>query len=605
MPRDTYEDWTKKQLIEQIRQLEKSKQYGLVWDEERTIEKFEFRAENNLPVLNEVSDLAIENNPNEPTHILIEGDNFHALSVLNYTHENSVDVIFIDPPYNIGNRENRDFRYNDNYVDKEDKFRHSKWLSFMKKRLRLAKDILKDTGLLFITIDDNEVAQLKMLCDKLFGEDNFIMDIVWHSRQSVSNDAIISLNHNHILFYARDKQKLQEGKNEFRLPTNMDIFSNPDNDPNGPWTADPFDAPNIRPNLTYPIKNPNTGEVYMPPPGRCWRTTEDQYLAYLRGGQIVFGKNGTTRPQLKRYQRDTNTRNVTPTSWLDDVGTTTEGSKELKEIFGNIPFPNPKPTSLIKRLIDLSLRENGVIVDFFAGSGSTGHAVLLMNKESNTSHQFILVTNNEKNIMTEVCYPRLKRVMQGYEYQGKDKTLLFTRRLTLSHLRRGNEHYADYQHAREENRELFDKLRGEFKDNTIYLWGINNIEGWKDGLGGNLKFFRTDFVPSEPTDKNKEILTYRSIEMLCLRENTFDFVEDRDAWIIYENQQKYTGILFDQLLIEDFKNALSELEEKPTNVYIFSLSDDDFSPEFADMAENVKVCSIPEAILKIYRRIYK
>jgi len=600
-----YSDWSKEELTEHIRQLEKRKKYGLVWDEERTKEQFETEAANSLPVLVETPELSIETDPDQPTHILIEGDNYHALSVLNYTHEKSVDFIFIDPPYNIGNRENRDFKYNDSYVDKDDSFRHSKWLSFMEKRLRLAKGLLRDTGLIYITIDDNEFAQLKLLCDDIFGEDNFVTDIVWRSRQSVSNDAIISLNHNHIMFYAKNKQLLQGRKLDYRFQTNMEIFTNPDNDPNGPWTADPFDAPNIRPNLTYPIENPNTGEIFLPPTGRCWRTTEVQYLEYLRAGQIVFGTKGTSKPQLKRYKEFAPDRNVTPTSWFDDVGTTTEGSKELKKIFGSIVFPNPKPTRLIKQLIDLSLRDNGIVLDFFAGSGSTAQAVIEQNFLDGFNRQCILVTNNENNIMTEVCYPRVQRVMQGYEYQGKDKTLLYERKVNLTQLRRANEIYAEYQQSREENSALYDELKGEFKDNTIHLWGITNIKGWKDGLGGNLKYYRTDFVPADPTDANKELLTFRSVEMLCLRENTFDFVTETDAWKIYENQNQYTGILFDQLSIPEFKSALAELDEKPVSVYVFSLGDDNFAPEFANMGERVSVRSIPEAILRVYRRIYQ
>lgn len=545
MPKKDYSTWTKEELIQHIHALKKRKKYGLVWDEERTKERFEKDTENKLPVLTEVKEKEIRSDKNEPVHILIEGDNYHALSVLNYTHKKAVDLIFIDPPYNTGSSDGEQFRYNDKIVNKEDSFRHSKWLSFMSKRLRLAKNILKRSGLIFITIDDNEYAQLKLMCDEIFLERNFITNIVWHSRQSVSNDSIISQNHNHILFYCRDIDYMQEAKHLFRLPTDLEKFSNPDNDPNGDWIADPFDAPNIRENLTYPITNPTTGKIYYPPKGRCWRTTEARYKEFLKKGMIVFGKKGISKPQLKRYKKDVNSRSKVPTSWWDDVGTTTEGSKELKKIFGNIPFNNPKPTRLTDRIIELSLQKEGVVLDFFAGSGSTGHSVLKMNNSDNGKRQFILCTNNENKICDEVTYPRIKRLMEGYS--------------------------------------------------------DSEIEVKK--LKGNLRYYKTAFVPATQTDQNKELLTKQSVEMLCLRENTFDFVEETDIWKLYRSKQKHTGILFDQTRIQEFKEKLKMLTT-PISVYVFSLGDDDFADEFSDM-KNVKVCSIPEVILRVYRKIFK
>src|SRR5690606_22400965 len=168
-------------------------------------------------------------------------------------------------------------------------------------RLLLARDLLSKDGVIFISIDDNEQANLKLLCDEIFGEENFVANIIWNSRKSVSNDTIVSLNHNHTLFFSKDISFLQENKSDYRLSATEDKFSNPDNDPRGNWVADPFDAPNIRPNLTYPIENPNTKEIYMPPKGRCWRTTKEEYEKLLSEGRIVFGKTGKSKPQLKRY----------------------------------------------------------------------------------------------------------------------------------------------------------------------------------------------------------------------------------------------------------------------------------------------------------------
>ena len=191
MSKDKYENYTHSQLVAELKKLSKRKKYGLVWEEEKTKEKFEADAEGKLPVLIEDKKREIKTDTDKPTNILIEGDNYHALSVLNYTHAKSIDVIYIDPPYNTGNN---DFKYNDKFVDREDSYRHSKWLSFMSKRLKLAKNLLKQSGVIFISIDDNEIAQLKLLCDDVFSEKNFIIDVIWNSRKSVSSDAIVSLN---------------------------------------------------------------------------------------------------------------------------------------------------------------------------------------------------------------------------------------------------------------------------------------------------------------------------------------------------------------------------------------------------------------------------
>ena len=201
-----YQGWTPQQLIAKIEKLEKEK-YGLVWeDKEEDVAK---RCDSELPLLKEDCAKEIVCDTSLPYNIIIEGDNYHSLYALSFTHKKSIDVIYIDPPYNTGNN---DFIYNDSYVDKTDQFRHSKWLSFMSKRLRLAKNLLSNNGLIFISIDDNEFAQLKLLCDSIFTEKNFVIDLIWNSRKSVSNDTIVSLNHNHTLIYAKNIDVIQQNK---------------------------------------------------------------------------------------------------------------------------------------------------------------------------------------------------------------------------------------------------------------------------------------------------------------------------------------------------------------------------------------------------------
>lgn len=258
--------------------LRKQKKYGLVWEDKP--EDVEERLRDELPVLKEVKERAlISEDKDAPNHILIEGDNLEALTTLSYTHEGKIDVIYIDPPYNTGNK---DFVYNDSFVDREDGYRHSKWLSFMKKRLSLAHGVLSEKGVVFISIDDNEHAQLKMLCDEIFGQQNFVSSFPWHSRQSLQNDTDISINHEYIVCFAKQRRikdrrlKPSNAKTWYNdngfvfypIQVDNEKYSNPDNDPRGPWKADPFDAPHVRPNLTYVIINPKTGQQYLPPRGR-------------------------------------------------------------------------------------------------------------------------------------------------------------------------------------------------------------------------------------------------------------------------------------------------------------------------------------------------
>jgi adenine-specific DNA-methyltransferase len=203
-----YETYTREQLIAEVEKLSKRKKYGLVWEEEKIIEKFEKEAEGKLPVLIEDKKREVKTDPDKPVNILIEGDNYHALSVLNYTHNKSIDVIYIDPPYNTGNK---DFKYNDKFVEAEDTYRHSKWLAFMSKRLKLAKNLLKNTGVIFISIDDNEQANLKLLCDEIFGETNFIAQLIWEQGKKHIG-TFVGINHEYMLIYAKNKSVINDNE---------------------------------------------------------------------------------------------------------------------------------------------------------------------------------------------------------------------------------------------------------------------------------------------------------------------------------------------------------------------------------------------------------
>ena len=366
-------------------------------------------------------------------NLYIEGDNLDVLKLLQETYMGKIKMIYIDPPYNTGN----DFVYEDDFAESADAYMdrsgqfdeqgnrlvqntesngrfHTDWLNMIYPRLKLAKELLKDSGAIFISIDDNELYNLIRICNEVFGESNLVALFPWQSRLSMQNDTDISVNNEYVVAYAknrrRENRRLKESNvsiwyNEpsfacLPLPLNPSAFENPDGDPRGPWKADPFDAPNIRPNLTYPIINPKTGEECWPPKGRHWRTEEKNYKKWLEDGRIVFGKSGDGRPQLKVFYNEKKMFGTVDTTWWtgEKCGTTTMGTKEQIQLFdGFAPFDTPKPTKLIKQIISLVSREHSddIILDFFSGSATTAQAVMEKNLEDSSNRRFIMVQLDE------------------------------------------------------------------------------------------------------------------------------------------------------------------------------------------------------------------
>ena len=350
-------------------------------------------------------------------NLYIEGDNLDVLKLLQESYLGKVKMIYIDPPYNTGN----DFVYRDSFTasrahyeeeagaydedgdrlyrntDTNGRF-HSDWCSMIYPRLVLARNLLRDNGVIFISIDDSEQGQLKKICDEIFGEHNFAACIPWQSRLSIQNDTDLSINHEYLMVYAKkrrfENRRLKASnrgawysKDSFvfrPLPLDKSKFDNPDNDPRGPWKADPFDAPNVRPNLTYPITNPVTGDQHLPPSGRHWRISPEKFSSAMADGRIIFGKSGTGRPQMKSFYEEKKDFGSIDTSWFSGakIGTTTAATKELQALFDNAPFDTPKPTSLIFKLLMLGFVESGdIVLDFFSGSATTAHAVMQLNAE--------------------------------------------------------------------------------------------------------------------------------------------------------------------------------------------------------------------------------
>lgn len=343
-------------------------------------------------------------------NLLIKGDNLDALRLLRQNYFGQVKLIYIDPPYNT---QSDAFIYRDDFSARQSEVleqlgynadtidyvkniygarTHSGWLSFMYPRLLLAKDLLRDDGVIFISIDDNEQAQLKLLCDEVFGEDNFIANIVWQKKYGPANDAIgISQTHEHLLVYGKNSSEWSPAL----LPRNenqLKAFKNIDNDPRGPWRASDLSARTYNENCTYPIKGPN-GDIFTPPPSRAWIFNKDRYNELLNDNRITFGKDGSGRPMQKKFLSEVKS-GITPETWWDrdKVGDNKIARYELKELFPENIFDTPKPTKLIKYITKISKLEiNDLVLDFFAGSGTTAQAVMELNAEDGGQRRFILV----------------------------------------------------------------------------------------------------------------------------------------------------------------------------------------------------------------------
>ena len=407
-------------LLTYLSELEKDvngKKYGLVFEEHR--EEIDEVLDTHTPVLTENKDLFIDNGGN--MNFLIEGDNLASLKLLGKTHRGKIDLIYIDPPYNTGSK---DFVYDDVFVDKTDLFSHSKWLSFMKPRLKIMRDLLNnETGAIFISIDDNEQAALKLLCDEIFGYNCFITDAVWRSSDNSNNNSLkFSEDYNHTLIYSKSPVWKPNFIND---PNKRKHFKNPDNDPRGPWfDGNPVNNPGWRPNLQFDIIAPNGNVIKHPKNG--WRWSRETIDEKLKTGELRFSDDGT---RLIRRTYLNEMGGLTPSNLWIDLETTSHTRRakyDLEKIFPEIKvtdlFSTPKPTALVEYILDLATNKESIILDCFAGSGTTGHAVLKYNAEHEDSNcRFILCTNNENNICREVTYERIKRVIDKENYAASLK----------------------------------------------------------------------------------------------------------------------------------------------------------------------------------------
>ena len=343
-------------------------------------------------------------------NLYIEGDNIEVLKLLQKSYLGKVKMIYIDPPYNTGN----DFIYHDDSSrsqEEEDlaagnidsngmKFRknsdtfgrfHSAWCSMIYSRLMIARTLLKEDGVIFISIDDKEEGNLRKICNEVFGENNFVSNIIWQSRTSISNDDEVSTNHNHTLIYSKNRETLTFGGEDI----DESDYINPDNDPRGPWKLVPIDANHVGGDTSYPIRNPKTGVDYYPPNGRIWCYNKQTLDELMKDGRIKFGLTDDSSPKRKLYYKERKEKGdvKTPSSILLDAGTTKTGTTEIMELFENQKvFDYPKPTTFIERLIKYGfVKKDDIVLDFFSGSGTTAHAAFNYNLREGQKCQTILV----------------------------------------------------------------------------------------------------------------------------------------------------------------------------------------------------------------------
>lgn len=524
-------------------------------------------------MLEEVRDKAVKNSDGKPTHILIEGDNYHALTCLNYTHRGKIDVIYIDPPYNTGNDgfTYKDARFLTEFpdgakIDKNHPLRHSAWLSFMAKRLELAKNLLSERGVIFISIDDNEQANLKLLCDNVFGEGNFLGEFIWRKKSGGGQaDAFFVTEHEYVFVYRKSTgfvwidPKESLSASDFKNSDERGFYNIVKLEKWGN-TAHRED----RPSMYFPIKKPS-GEDYFPvaPDGKegRWRVGATK-MKVLIANCLIEWRNGI--PYEKKYfsSSKADVKILKSRSILYSAGETGDGTKILTSIMGEKDvFENPKPVSLIQELISHNDKFS-LILDFFAGSGTTMHATMKLNAEDGGKRQCILVTNNENQICEKVTYERNRRVMCGYV-----------------------------------------NSKGE------------NVAG----LGNSMKYYRTAFVGGNDAknalDRDKRELSRKAGALLSLAENTLEELSVPEAEAAYfqifsDGKYRFTAVYFtlDWTHLDALAGTLKTLSAQTRGkarfaVYVYSDGlPDIFEDDLADVP-GATLKAIPQPILEIYKTI--
>ena len=569
-------------LIRRVADLEadlrRKPRFGLVFEREPgdEPEAADAALAERLPVLAELTSRRVSSSIESaaPPHLLIEGDNLHVLTAMQYTHAGAVDVIYIDPPYNTGS----EFVYNDKLVDKADAWRHSKWLSFMDRRLRLAHKLLNERGIIFIAIDDHEAAHLRLLCDQIFGEDNFIGNVVWDGGPK-NGDQFLSEATDYMLVYARSKEATRRGGIRWRerpgatdlilaeaakiqrkhadnaastkalrswfssLPKNhpareMKHYNNIDD--RGVWFGDAVHSPAGN-GGTYDLLHPVTGRPCKVP-SRGWLFAPDTAKRLVEGGLLAFGPDETSLPKRKRYLHE-HTGKLPHAVFHKDRRAAVQ---QLNQMIGREKFDYPKDAVVLARWLRLAGSKSAVILDFFAGSGSTAHAVAMLNASDGGTRQAILVTNNENDICSAVTHPRIKAALTG-------------------------------------------------------AWA----NGPHDPLSGELRYYRCKFVTrSANRDTLLGRLAVHAVDLVAVRERTFDVAAgEKGRWALLTGPDKVVAVWGDPDLC-DLSPLIKTLavRELPTNraLYCFSSDGDVPAIDLSDW-EGWRIEPLPRHLLEAMR----
>ena len=566
-----------KELIAKLQQLEgltneekstlmalinEEKSYGLVWED--SPEEVEENLRFHIPVLREVTGRALtDGGADAPNHILIEGDNLDALTALSYTHENSIDVIYIDPPYNTGNE---DFVYNDKYVNPEDSYRHSKWLSFMNRRLRIAKRLLSDKGVIFISIDDNEQANLKLLCDEVFGGNNFVAKFDWRKKTGANDAKDIAVITESVLLYTKNHSFTIEQKiwNQDDNSINKDRYKYSDEfvETRGKFYYDTLDRGGLQysDSLNYGIEAPDGGIIF--PNGRdhyendgwIWKWGKDKIKWGLEQKFLEFIKSKKSKGsqytiKYKVYQYVDNEGNLRERSGRAYSNLITEpinqqGNSEMTSIFGGKnPFSNPKPVGLLTYLLK-TVSQTPTVLDFFAGSGTTLHATMLLNAEDGGHRQCILVTNNENGICENVTYERNKRVIQGYTTPKGQQ-----------------------------------------------VEGLHN---------NNLRYYKIDYTNRSHTHENRMVLAQSMTELLQIKNGAYEtpscfgHLKVKPRYMRYFRGDNDVIVVYFPEIIPHLVNEIKEMSfNEKLQVYVAIDGNYPFADEFTPVASKVNVVAIP------------
>ena len=542
-------------------------------------------------------------------NLIIHGDNLHALKALLPRYAGKVDCIFIDPPYNTGNES---WNYNDNVnspilrewldgnpVNKEDMLRHDKWCCMMYPRVKLLHELLAEHGSFWMTLDDNEIHRSRMIMDEIFGEESFAACIEWqHSEQGKGYTDVFSVHHNHILVYGKPLFKVLGLK---RLEEHNVNYSNPDNDPKGDWRLGDVRNSLNRDNLKYNITTPSGKTIT--PPKKGWRWKYETLQKKIDLGEIRFVEN-ETKLQRRIYLRDQE-RRAAETIWFSsEVGTTRDANAELKRIFGVPPLETVKPVKLIQRILEIAIEEDGLVLDSFAGSGTTAHAVLSENVKDGGNRQFILVECED--YADQVTAERVRRVINGYKFQGTQKEELLRKKITWSNFSGEQAHRKildQVQSIRNLDSGNFDEIKRTIKDGELIVTGEKKIADKAEGLGGGFTYYTL----GDPLDLDKMLTgeslpDYASIGAWLfhtatgeplnhegIRENNCYLGESAafHVWLIYRADRDFLKSR-DSALTLDFAKAIAKDKNKRHLVFASSrfVSNKTLSPlgvEFAPL----------------------